>query len=103
MALMIAEAFAPSGVLAIGGVAAFVAGTAILIPSTDGIAIDWRVVAVLAGASIALSLLVFRLALKSRRRPVVTGADAMIGTEAEVEDWAAAKGRVLILGERWNA
>jgi len=27
----------------------------------------------------------------------------MIGAEAEVDDWATAKGRVLILGERWNA
>ena len=102
-ALMIAEAFAPSGVLAIGGVVAFVVGTAILIPGGADIAIDWRVVAVIAGASLALSLLVFRLALKSRRHPVVTGADAMIGVEGEVEDWAEAKGRVLVLGERWNA
>jgi membrane-bound serine protease (ClpP class) len=104
MALMIAEAFAPSGVLAIGGVAAFVAGTVILIePGKDGIAIDWRVVAALAAVSLALSLLVLRLALKSRRRPVVTGAAAMIGVSGEVDDWALAKGRVLVLGERWNA
>ena len=104
MALMIAEAFAPSGVLAIGGVAAFVAGAAILIePGMGGMAIDWRVAAALAGASVGLSLLVFRLALQSRRRRVVTGTAALIGTKGEVEDWATNQGRVFVLGERWKA
>lgn len=104
MALMIAEAFAPSGVLAIGGVAAFIAGTTILIqPDKEGVVIDWRVVAALAGASLLLSLFILRLALKSRNRRVVTGTAAMIGTEGEVENWGMAKGRVLVQGERWNA
>jgi membrane-bound serine protease (ClpP class) len=104
-ALMIAEAFTPSfGVLGIGGVIAFVSGTGILIePDTLGFGIDWRIVAALAGASLGLSLLIIRLALKSRRRPVVTGTDEMIGLEGQVEDWAGAKGHVFIHGERWNA
>jgi membrane-bound serine protease (ClpP class) len=104
VALMIAEVFAPSGVLATGGLVAFVVGAAILIePGAGGVAIDWRIVAPLAGASLALSLLILRLALKSRNRRVVTGAAAMIGAKGEVEDWAVAKGRILVLGERWNA
>jgi membrane-bound serine protease (ClpP class) len=104
MALMIAEAFAPSGVLAIGGVVAFISGISLLIePDREGIAIDWRIVAALAGASLLLSLFVFRLALNSRSRRVLTGTAAMIGVQGEVEDWAMAKGRVLVQGERWNA
>jgi membrane-bound serine protease (ClpP class) len=104
-AMMIAEAFtSSSGVLGIGGVIAFVSGAGILIdPDALGFGIDWRVIAALAGVSLALSLLVVRLAVRSRSRRVVTGMEAMIGARGEVRDWAGAKGHVFVHGEYWNA
>lgn len=104
-ALMVAEAFTPSfGVLGIGGVIAFVSGAGILIePNEVGFGIDWRVVAALAGATLGLSLLVARLAFKSRSRRVVTGREAMIGERGRVQDWTGANGRVFVHGESWNA
>ena len=78
-ALMIAEAFAPSfGALGVGGVIAFITGAGLLMdPEALGFGVDWRIIAALAGTSLGLSLLVFRLAIRSRRRPVVTGAEEL--------------------------
>jgi membrane-bound serine protease (ClpP class) len=104
--LMIAEAFMPTvGAFAIGGVIAFLVGAAILIDPNEsmGIEINWAVVSAMAAASLALSLLVLRLALKSRSRPIVTGVEEMIGMTGEVEDWSGTRGHVFVHGESWNA
>jgi membrane-bound serine protease (ClpP class) len=102
---MIAEAFTPSfGALGVGGVIAFITGAGLLIdPDAWGFGLDWRVIAALAGTSMGLSLLVIRLAVTSRRYPVVTGVEQLIGSRGEVRDWAGAKGRVFVHGENWNA
>jgi membrane-bound serine protease (ClpP class) len=57
----------------------------------------------MAAAGLGLSVLVLRLAVKSRRRPVVTGAEQMIGMAGKVEDWSGASGHVFVRGESWNA
>jgi len=46
---------------------------------------------------------VLRLAVKSRKRPVVTGIEEMIGMVGQVEDWSGSKGHVFVHGESWNA
>src|SRR5205807_2043756 len=55
----------------------------------------------------AISLLValFALAflLRSGRRPVVTGGEALVGTRGEVVAWSGSGGRVRIAGEIWLA
>jgi membrane-bound serine protease (ClpP class) len=103
--LLIAEAFMPTiGAFAVGGVIAFMVGAAILIdPDAVGFEINWAAVAGMAAASLALSALVLRLAVKSRQRPVVTGTEQMIGMAGKVEDWSGASGHVFVRGESWNA
>ena len=105
MALMVAEAFAPSfGILGIGGVVAFVLGATILVePGIPGFEIAWQVVAFMAVVSLALTALIAHLAISSHRRKIETGDHWMIGARAEVQDWDGKKGHVLVHGERWRA
>ena len=103
--LLVAEAFMPTiGAFAVGGVIAFVVGAAILIdPDAVGFQINWAAVAGMAAAGLGLSVLVLRLAVRSRKRPVVTGAEQMIGMAGKVEDWSGTNGHVFVRGESWNA
>src|SRR5690606_29278430 len=105
VALMIAEAFTPSlGVLGIGGVIAFVLGATILIDSdVPGFGVSLPVIAGIAATGLGFSLLVVRLAWRSRKRPVVSGQEAMLGERGTVLDWSGGSGRVLAAGERWRA
>ena len=105
LALMVAEAFAPSfGILGIGGAVAFVLGATILVePGIPGFQIAWQVVAVVAVTSLAFTGLIAHLAVRSHRRKVETGDQWMIGARAEVQDWAGGKGHVFVHGERWIA
>lgn len=43
------------------------------------------------------------MAVKARRRPVVTGREDLIGSYGHVADWADRKGRVRVQGELWQA
>jgi membrane-bound serine protease (ClpP class) len=103
--LMTAEAFMPTvGVFAVGGLISFLVGAAILVdPDAVGFEINWAVVAAMAAVSLALSLLVVRLAVKSRTRPVVSGVEEMVGMAGQVEDWSGTRGHVFVHGESWNA
>jgi membrane-bound serine protease (ClpP class) len=51
----------------------------------------------------AFILLVVGFALRARRAPRVTGAQAMIGRRATVVDALRPRGRVRLDGEVWNA
>jgi membrane-bound serine protease (ClpP class) len=104
MGLMIAEAFTPSVVLGVGGVASFALGAAILIDTeAPGFLISWAVIGAVAVTSLALTLLVGRLAIAAYRRRVVTGIEEMAGARGEVQDWQDGAGHVLAHGERWKA
>ncbi|MEX2480882.1 MAG: NfeD family protein, partial [Gammaproteobacteria bacterium] len=105
LVLMVAEAFAPSfGVLGIGGTIAFVLGATILIDTeAPGYELSWPVIAGVAAASLLLTLVIVRLAYRSMRRHVETGAVGMIGAPGEVVDWAGTHGHVYAHGERWQA
>jgi membrane-bound serine protease (ClpP class) len=103
--LMTAEAFTPSfGALGIGGVIAFVFGGMVLIdPAALGFAVHWPVVAGLAIVSFGFSAVAVRMAVASRRRPIVAGMDQIIGLTGRVEDWSQGRGHVFLRGESWNA
>ncbi|MCT7377090.1 NfeD family protein [Chelativorans salis] len=105
MALVVAEAFAPSfGILGIGGTLALVLGATILFDTeVPGFGLSWEVVGAVAVASLGMTLLIMRLAWSSHRRAVVTGEKGMIGAVGEVRDWNGKQGYVLIHGERWKA
>lgn len=103
--LIVAEAFAPSfGVLGIGGTVALVLGATILFDTeVPGLQMSWPVIGGVAMASIALTLLIARLAWTSRRRSVVTGAQQLVGATGIVRNWNGTEGHVLVHGERWKA
>lgn len=104
-ALMVAEGFTPSlGVLGIGGAIAFVLGATILIDTeAPAFSVSWPLAAGIAATGLAFSLLVVRLAWRSRRRPIATGAESLLGEQATVLEWSGRRGRVLAAGERWTA
>ena len=105
LAFMVAEAFVPAfGALGIGGVVAFVVGSVMLL-DTDipGYGVSWQVIAAIGGTTSAFFAVVLVMAVKARRRPVVSGTEELIGSYGHVADWADRKGRVRVQGELWQA
>ena len=86
IAFFVAEAFVPSyGALGIGGVAAFAFGALLLIDSdAPGFGIPLTLIARLTLVSAAFVIGIAGMAAKARRRPVVSGAQRMIGASGEV-------------------
>ena len=105
LALMIGEAFVPSfGALGIGGVAALVIGSVILIDSeAPGYGIALPLILSVAVVSALTLVLVVGMALKSRRRPVVSGREELLGASARAVSDFAGEGSVRVHGELWNA
>ena len=103
--LIVAESITPSfGVMGFGGVVAFVVGSIILFDTgIPGFEAPLRVIG---GVGLAAGLLMFGLVVvlaRSRRRPVVSGRESLVGRRAVVlEDFEGA-GPVLVQGERWHA
>lgn len=88
IAFLIGEAFLPTfGSLGFGGVVAFVIGALMLIDTdVPGYGIPLPMIAAVVVFSVLFVLGVSRLALRARRRPVVTGAEALIGSIGVVLD-----------------
>ena len=105
LALMVAEAFVPSfGALGIGGVVAFVIGSVILIDTdAPGFGIALPLIVAVAVSSALLILLIIGMALKARARPVVSGAEELIGATGRVVDAFDSEGLVRVHGEVWSA
>ncbi|UVE18160.1 nodulation protein NfeD [Pseudomonas sp. LS44] len=106
-ALMAAEAFMPSfGVIGIGGVAAFVVGAVILIDTeVPGFGIPLVVIVGLALASALLIFGILGMAMKARRRDVVSGDAGLVGSLAAVAAVQAGNplgGWVQLQGEQWQ-
>lgn len=105
MAFMVAEVFMPSfGALGIGGLAAFVAGSIILLDTeVAAFSLSLPLVIALALTSLAFMMFVTGLALRQRRRPVVSGREQLIGSVGEALEAFAGEGRVHAHGETWSA
>jgi membrane-bound serine protease (ClpP class) len=103
--LMIAEAFAPSfGSLGIGGVIAFVIGSVILMDmEAPGFQIARPLIGGIALAAALVILLMTSFFVRSRRRPIVTGADQLLSEPAVALAAFDQSGTVRIRGEIWNA
>ncbi|MCP4319288.1 MAG: nodulation protein NfeD [Hyphomicrobiales bacterium] len=105
ISLMVAEAFAPSfGVLGLGGAAAFVLGSIMLLDAdTPGLEVSPVLIGSLAAVSAGLFLFIIVMLMRSRRRSVVTGREELINSAGVVIDWNGRSGRVRVHGEIWNA
>jgi membrane-bound serine protease (ClpP class) len=105
IAFMVAEAFVPSfGVLGIGGVIAFVTGSVLLLDTeVPGFGISWWLIGSVALVSAAFFLTVVTLALKARRRRIVSGEEELIGASGVALEAFKHDGRIRIHSEDWNA
>ena len=102
--LMISEAFMPSfGALGVGGLIAFVIGSVMLIDTdVPGYGIPWALIVPVAVASGLFSFFVVGMAVKARARPVVTGAEQMIGAPGEILEDMEHEGWAHVHGEQWR-
>ena len=103
MILMVSEAFVPSfGSLGIGGVVAFAIGSLILMDD-EGLKISLAVIIATTAVSAIIMILVMGRILTMRKKKVVTGDDALIGTIGEALEDIDGQGRVELMGELWLA
>ncbi|MES1946308.1 hypothetical protein C84B14_03141 [Salinisphaera sp. C84B14] len=103
--LMVAEMFAPSfGILGLGGVAAFVFGS-IMLMDTDvpGFDIPFGLIGGIAVASALLLFGILYMFLRSRRERIHTGHAGLIGSRCVALTDFEREGRVLLHGESWLA
>lgn len=105
LALMVAEALAPSfGILGGGGLVAFVLGSVLLFDTPDqAFRIAWPVIGAFTLVTLGLIVVVVRLIIKQRRTQPVSGYQAMIGSEGIALTDIAPSGSVMLQGERWQA
>lgn len=104
VAFLVAEAFVPSfGALGLGGLAAFIIGSVMLIDTgIPGYGLPWGLILPVALASGAFVFLVASLAVRARKRPVVTGREEMLGAEGRVMDDMEREGWAAVHGETWR-
>ncbi|MGJ3230406.1 MAG: NfeD family protein [Oceanicaulis sp.] len=105
IALLVAEAFiASSGLLALGGLAAFAIGAIMLMDTeVEAFRLDWRLIAGSTAVLGITSFLLVSFGLAAQGRKVTTGDKGLIGLRGEVLDWEGGAGHVLVDGERWRA
>jgi membrane-bound serine protease (ClpP class) len=104
MALLAAEILTPAfGVLGVGGVIAFIAGGLLLFDrDIPGFGVPLSLIFGLAASSAAVVLLGGSMALRARRRPVVSGQEEMTGAVGEVLAVDNGVTWALVHGERWK-
>lgn len=104
LALMAAEALSPSfGVLGVGGVIAFVAGGILLFDADEpSLGVPLPLLFGLAALSAVLIVAGGSMALRSRRQPVGTGSEQMVGSVGVVLEAADAETWARVHGERWK-
>ncbi len=104
MALLAAEVLAPSfGVLGVGGIVAFIAGALLLFDrDIPGLGVPLPLIFGLAASSAAVVLLGGGMALRARRRPVVSGQEEMIGAMAQVLTVGEGGAWARVHGELWK-
>jgi membrane-bound serine protease (ClpP class) len=105
LALMIAEAFVPSfGALGIGGVVSFVVGSLVLIDTdAPGFGLSIPLILTVATISAVLLALVVGMAIRSHRRPVVSGAEQLLAATGHAVTSFQGEGSVRLRGEIWSA
>jgi membrane-bound serine protease (ClpP class) len=103
--LMISETLVPSfGALGFGGIASFVLGSVILMDEdVPGFGISRPLIGAIATAGALALLGTIWVAIKTRRRPVVSGTEQLTNQLASALESFETEGDVWIHGERWRA
>jgi len=104
VAFMVGELFFPAyGSLGIGGAIAFITGSVMLIDTdVPGYSVPLPLVLGVAAVSAAFMFVVIGSAVKARQRPVVTGREALIGSEGVVLEDCAHEGWARVQSETWR-
>ncbi|MCC6916597.1 nodulation protein NfeD [Nitrosomonas sp.] len=102
---MLAEALIPGvGVLAIGGITAFVIGSVMLIDTEiPGYGISIPLIITFTLLSAGFFIVVSGMVLRSRKNPTVTGVEKLIHSTGEVLEGFDQEGWVRVQGELWRA
>lgn len=105
VAFMIAEIYVSSfGALGIGGALAFIIGSIMLFDSTDAsYRISWSVIGIMSAVTIGFFLAVAALVVRAHKRTVVTGREALIGSEGVVISVTNERVMIQVAGEMWEA
>jgi len=104
LTFMIAEMFMPAyGSLGVGGIAAFVIGAVMLIDTdVPGFGIPPGLIVGVVVVTALFIFLVVGVAMKARRRPIVTGDDELIGSIGVALEDAEAEGWARVHSEQWR-
>lgn len=105
MALMAAEAVSPSfGILGAGGLAAFTIGGVILFDSDiEAFRVGWPLLLAVGLTTGTFLIVTITLAMRMRKRAVVSGLQLMIGQAGTALADFSADGQVQVGGEIWQA
>jgi membrane-bound serine protease (ClpP class) len=105
LALMTAEAFAPSfGALGLGGIAAFVFGAIMMFDSgVPGFGISLTFVIGIAVIAAALVIWLMTFVVRMRRRGAVSGRDSIVGGVGTAMHGFTGDGKIWLEGESWAA
>jgi membrane-bound serine protease (ClpP class) len=103
--LLVDIKFPTHGVLTVGGLAAFAIGALMLVdtPAAPALRVSWQVVLGTTLAFGAFSLFALGAAVRAHRRPVVTGAEGLIGAVGDARSACQPDGSVFVNGELWRA
>jgi len=104
LTFLIAEAFLPAyGSLGVGGIIAFAIGAVMLIDTdVPGFGVPISLIVVLAVLTGLFIFFVSGVALRARRRPVVTGTEELIGSIGEVLDEGETEAWARVRSEQWR-
>ncbi|TMH06485.1 MAG: nodulation protein NfeD [Betaproteobacteria bacterium] len=104
LGFFVAEAFMPSyGSLGVGGIIAFAIGVLMLIDTdAPGFGVSLWLIAALALFTAVFVILVASVAVKARRRPIVTGSEELIGSVGIVLDDVDTEGWARVHSEQWR-
>jgi membrane-bound serine protease (ClpP class) len=101
---IVAEIFVPSyGALGIGGAIAFVVGSVMLMDTdVPGFQIPWQIIAGVSVVSVLILVGIVAMALKARKRPVVSGGEELVGAVGEALADFDKSGWARIHSENWK-
>ncbi|MDH3413426.1 MAG: nodulation protein NfeD [Gammaproteobacteria bacterium] len=105
IALMVTELVTPTfGAVGVAGVIAFIVGSIILFDTdVEGFQVSMPLVITIGAAAGVLFSATIMIALRQRRRPVVSGQEEMVGALAEALENFDESGKVRTHGEIWSA
>lgn len=104
IALMIAEAFAPSfGILGIGGAIAFALGSLFMFEEAPGFELSLGVIVTATAVSAAFFVIALTAIVRAHRLHIVAGDPSLLGATGSVLSWSGSSGAVHVHGERWKA